>query len=83
MPVTDVVYGCVLLERIGKSMPATIVSNAFSWATFTASVSAEPSATLMIRRSLPTAPTETVPLFASAATLVKKEAPLCTVATEF
>jgi len=29
-PVTDVLYGCALLERIGKSIPATIVSNAFS-----------------------------------------------------
>ncbi|MNL80237.1 hypothetical protein D3C87_2070340 [compost metagenome] len=33
-----------------------------NWLTFTASVSAEPAATLVMRRSLPAEPTETSPI---------------------
>ena len=68
-------------------LPVLVVTTSFCFfncATLTASLSSEPSATLVIRRVIAgvpfvpvviSLPTETVPFVALAATLVKKEAP--------
>ncbi len=56
-------------------------STFLSWRTVTASESAEPSSTFVIRRSFPADPTEITPLDLEASRLVRKELPVASVAT--